>query len=100
MDINGVFWFKEKSFTFTPFRLVENQRQSLRVDMGDRNLVAANQLVEALNTLSPDAKDFSAPSTLDIHQGSLGSTRSFGIILIILACLFYFGYGVYRFFVR
>ena len=98
VDVNGVLWFKDKSFTFS-FCIVENKSKFLRVDVGDQNLITANQLVEALNTIFPTHRPF--PSRiLSTSTNAVGDQLGcLGIILIIVACLFFFGYGVYRFFV-
>jgi len=98
VEINGLLTFKDQTSTFS-LRRAEGKPGGLSVDVSDRNLLGANELVEALNAIFPTGS--SLPSRiLTTSAKSVGD--QFGclfIALVISACVFFFGYGVYRFFI-
>ena len=97
IDINGVLWFKDESFIFT-LHLVEKKAGSLQVDVGEKNLITANQLVETLNADFPTDDILPMRITATSTKAIWDQLGCLVLLFIIFACFYFFGYGVYRFF--
>ena len=98
VEINGLLSFKDRTSAFS-LRRVEGKQGYLSVDVGDQNLIRANELVESLNSVFQTDRTLPSRIALTSTKAAWDQLGCFLIISIILTCLFFFGYGIYRYFI-
>ena len=98
VEINGMLTFKDQTSSFS-LRRVEGKAGQLSVDVREHNLVNANQLVEALNAIFPTGRTLPSRIVKTSTNSAGDHLGCLLILLVISACVFFFGYGVYRFFI-
>lgn len=101
VEINGLLIFKDETFTFS-LGLVDGKKGktgNLSVEVGDHNLIKANGLIEALNAIFPTKDPFPVRLASTSTKAVWNQLGCLFFILVISAGIFFFGYGVYRFFI-